>query len=94
MKREKTMKYDYLLNQYKSLWQNRQLITDENTPEQVLKMTIQRELLDENAHPRVRKSLYEKFYQAIKRINESSLVPEDKEELISIHISLMEQLRK
>ncbi|MEW9111175.1 MAG: hypothetical protein AB2374_17630 [Cytobacillus gottheilii] len=88
------MKYEYLLNQYKSLWQNRQLITDENTPEQVLKMTIQRELLDENAHPRVRKPLYEKFYQAIKRINESSLVAEDKEEIISIHISLMEQLRK
>ncbi|WP_176215171.1 hypothetical protein [Cytobacillus gottheilii] len=87
------MNYENLLIQYRSLWQNRQLTGSDRTPEEVLKMAIQRELLDENAHPRVRKSIYEKFYFAIKRINESNLKATDKDVLITIHITILDQIK-
>lgn len=44
-----------LLQSYRSLWKNRALATDEENPDIVLMIAIEKELRDENAHPRVRR---------------------------------------
>ena len=83
------MDYQYLLNDYRKLWKNRPLLEDLSA-EFILKEAIARELKDENAHPRVRKSIQEKYYMATKRICESELTDQSKIALIQLHIELME----
>lgn len=83
------MDFNYLLAEYRKLWKNRSLHADESA-EKILKEAITRELKDENAHPRVRKQQYEKYYMATKRIIESELSEESKLALIQLHQELME----
>ncbi|WP_274854713.1 hypothetical protein [Bacillus methanolicus] len=87
------MDYGYLLNQYRSIWNNRLLKSDDSS-EVILNEAIKRELLDENSHPRVRRPVHEKFYLAVKRIAESSLNEEDKLALITLHIQVMEMIKQ
>ncbi|MBU8878918.1 hypothetical protein BGM26_07960 [Bacillus sp. FJAT-29790] len=89
---EKHFDFNSLLVAYRTLWHNR-LLSAEDEPEMVLKEAIARELKDENAHPRVRKSPDEKFYLAEKRVMESSLSERDKHSLIQIHIEEMQKLK-
>ncbi|MGD6845509.1 hypothetical protein ACQCVH_23790 [Bacillus infantis] len=84
--------YGYLLDQYRQLWNNRRL-EGADSPEDILKEAIRRELKDENAHPRARKREAEKFYLAVKRITESDIPQEDKLFLIEMHCQLYEQIR-
>ncbi|MEH7124814.1 hypothetical protein V7149_10155 [Bacillus sp. JJ1503] len=83
------MYYQNLLDEYRKLWKNRSLLADESA-ELILKEAIVRELKDENAHPRVRKSLMEKYYMATKRIIESELSDQSKIALIQLHLELTE----
>ena len=85
--------YTHLLNEYRTLWNNRAL-SGEGMAEEVLKEAIARELKDENSHPRVRKSIYEKFYFAVKRVMDSNLSKADQNALIQIHIEQLEYLKK
>lgn len=88
----KEINFNQLLIEYRTLWNNRLLSADEEA-EQILKTAITRELKDENSHPRVRKSVHEKFYFAIKRVMESHLAENDKQLLIQVHLEIMEQLK-
>ncbi|MFC4322823.1 hypothetical protein [Litchfieldia salsa] len=81
--------YDRLLFEYKKLWNNRALVG--NDSQAILFLTIERDLRDELTHPRVRKQPLEKFYLAIKRINESIIEDKDKSALIQIYINLLEK---
>jgi hypothetical protein len=83
-----------LLEQYRSIWNNRLLSNKDEESEVVLFDAINRELQDENSHPRVRRSRYEKYYSAVKRITESSISNEMKVVLIELHNDVMEQLSK
>lgn len=85
--------YNYLLNEYRTLWNNRLLPADEDA-KMILNEAIARELKDENSHPRVRKSSYEKFYLAVNRIMESNLLELDKQQLIQIHLAEMKRIEK
>lgn len=84
------MKTDYLflLEEYRKLWKNRSLI-GEQSAEMILKEAIIRELKDENAHPRVRKTPLEKYYLATKRIVESELPDQSKIALTKLHLELI-----
>jgi hypothetical protein len=84
--------YEKLLNEYRKLWNNRKLEEDHNA-EMILKEAISRELKDENSHPRVRKTIYEKFYLAVKRITQSDLDETSKNALIQMHINECECLK-
>ncbi|MGG0716873.1 hypothetical protein ABE096_04635 [Robertmurraya massiliosenegalensis] len=83
--------FDELLIHYRILWNNRVLTVEENSKKTLLD-TIQRELKDENSHPRIRKGIHEKFYLAIRRINHSSLPEDIQSQLITLHIKIMEEL--
>jgi hypothetical protein len=85
------MDYAYLLDEYRKVWNNRQLpgLNEEET----LKEAITRELRDENTHPRVRRPLFEKYYMATARIAESSLTDEDKVKLIRLHANICAELK-
>ncbi|MFD2680543.1 hypothetical protein [Bacillus seohaeanensis] len=89
--KEKT--FLYLLNSYRSLWNNRQLGYTDSSAEAVLKEAIKRDLLDENSHPRIRKNKEEKYYLAIKRIIESSLHEKDKLQLIQLYTESLTEFR-
>jgi hypothetical protein len=89
--KEKT--FLYLLNSYRSLWNNRQLDYTDSSAETVLKEAIKRDLLDENSHPRIRKNKEEKYYLAIKRIVESSLHEKDKLQLIQLYTESLTEFR-
>jgi hypothetical protein len=84
--------YVVLLEQYRSIWNNRLLTEMEMDSEAILVNTIRRELLDENSHPRVRKNRYQKYYSAIKRVITSSVSNETKIDLIELHNQIMEDL--
>ncbi|ETI67889.1 hypothetical protein [Neobacillus vireti] len=84
--------FDDLLAEYRSIWNNRILLKEEKGSEEILIEAIKRELLDENSHPRVRKSRYEKYFSAIKRVMNSSVAAETKLRLIKIHVEIMEEL--
>ncbi|MFF2450628.1 hypothetical protein ACFVSW_26650 [Neobacillus sp. NPDC058068] len=84
--------FDDLLVEYRSIWNNRILLTEEIGSKEILIEAIKRELLDENSHPRVRKSRYEKYYSAIKRVMNSSISAEMKLRLIKIHVEILEEL--
>ncbi len=86
------LNFTHLLNEYRKLWNNRKLAGDEDA-EAVLKEAIERELKDENSHPRVRKPLYEKFFLAVKRVTGSNLDAADKNALIKLHIEKLESMK-
>ena len=81
------MDFGVLLNAYRSIWNNRLLRNNDLSDEYILKDAIKRELLDENSHPRIRKSKEEKMYLALKRIVESNVMAEDQFHLIKLHIT-------
>ncbi|CUA79443.1 MULTISPECIES: hypothetical protein [Anoxybacillus] len=81
-----------LLEAYRSLWSNRSLPATENEAEEVLIDAIRRDLLDEMTHPRLRKSPYEKFSLAIKRIASSSLDAKQQYELVRLYVQQLENL--
>lgn len=82
------IQYDELLSDYRSIWNNR-LLQGENS-EQILLEAIKRDIYDENSHPRIRRSKYEKFFMATKRIIESQISNESKVVLIEIHKNFMD----
>ena len=85
--------YDYLLKEYREIWNNRRLDSDRSS-EYILKDAISRDLKDENSHPRARRTLLEKYFLSTKRIVESALSPADKILLIQIHIEQVETIEK
>ena len=89
----KTIDYEYLLNQYRDIWNNRRLEFEKN-PETILREAIVRDLLDENAHPRARRGVKDKYYLATKRVIESSLNSDDKILLLKMHIDHLEKIDK
>ncbi|HZH63182.1 MAG TPA: hypothetical protein VEY70_27255 [Metabacillus sp.] len=82
-----------LLEAYKSLWSNRTLPIEEN-PARTLKNAIEKELMDEMTHPRLRKTLHEKFYLSVKRIVASSLNDNQKVNLVNYHLQIFEELKQ
>lgn len=86
--------FEALLAEYRKIWNNRMLETNDHTSEQTLKEAVKRELLDENSHPRIRKNAFEKYYSAINRIVNSEITNEAKVSLIHIHNQIMDELRK
>lgn len=84
--------YDHLLNEYRNIWNNRNLVVGQQESEEVLKDAIRRELLDENSHPRVRKNKFEKYFYAVKRVLSSQLSETNKLKLIELHELLLEEL--
>lgn len=84
------MKYTDLLKAYLSIWNNRSILINEESAENALMELINRELNDENTHPRLRKSKATKFHLAIKRVSESNLNDRDKLALIRFYLELME----
>lgn len=84
--------FEQLLMEYRKIWNNRLLTQEGQDSEKILLEAIKRELNDENSHPRIRKSVYEKYYLATKRILESSIQKESKLTLIEIHKELIKQL--
>ncbi|MFF2459440.1 hypothetical protein [Peribacillus simplex] len=87
---KENVRQEELLMAYLSIWNNRK-VTDGGGRE-VLAELIHRELLDENAHPRARKSVLEKFYLCIKRVMESSLSEEMKNAIVMAYITELERL--
>ncbi|MEK4126529.1 hypothetical protein NSS60_06520 [Anoxybacillus sp. FSL W8-0382] len=81
-----------LLEAYRSLWSHRSLPATENNAETVLCDAIRRDLLDEMTHPRLRKSPYEKFSLALKRIASSSLDAKQQYELVRLYVQQLENL--
>lgn len=85
------IQYDSLLNQYRAIWHHR-LLEANLTSEEILKEAISRELKDENSHPRIRKSIYEKYYYSTKRLLESSISEEARGQLLALHLEIMKNL--
>ena len=92
VKMQPAEEFEQLLEQYRSIWNNRLLVKGESSSKEVLTDAIKRELLDENSHPRIRKSKYEKYFLAIKRIITSSIPENTKLALIKIHMEVMETI--
>ncbi|MCM3673222.1 MULTISPECIES: hypothetical protein [Peribacillus] len=87
---KENVRQEELLEAYLSIWNNRK-VTDGGGKE-VLSELIRRELLDENAHPRARKPVLEKFYLCIKRVMESTLSEEMKNSIVLVYITELERL--
>lgn len=82
-----------LLQAYLSIWNNRSVqFEQQQDKEGILSELVRRELLDENAHPRVRKSVFEKFYYSMKRLSESDQSNDKIHALTKVYLSQMEQL--
>lgn len=86
--------FDQLLKAYQSLWMNRRLWQKDLSSEDILRSTIRRDLLDELTHPRLRKTPYEKFFMASRRIFDSSLTIEEKLSLQHVYLEEMENVKK
>lgn len=86
------MDYRNLLQEYREIWNNRRLESEEN-PEETLVEAIARELKDENTHPRARRTVLEKYFLASKRIIESSISNESKVLLIKLHNDMTEKIK-
>ncbi|MBT2695091.1 hypothetical protein J7E32_19015 [Bacillus sp. ISL-55] len=86
------MDYEKILDEYRTIWNNRRL-QSEQAPEDILREAIQRDLKDENSHPRARRTLMEKYYLATKRILEASLTSESKIILLQLHMELVEAIQ-
>jgi hypothetical protein len=82
-----------LLDAYRQLWSNRTLFVEKNEYETV-RASVEKELKDEMTHPRLRKSSYEKFHKAVKRIISSDLNDNQKVKLIDLHSNVLELLEK
>ena len=81
-----------LLEAYLSIWNNRRILKGEEKPSKILAELIRRELLDENAHPRARKAIHDKFHVSVNRVKESSLTDAEKTAIISVYHSVQERL--
>ncbi|MFY4776883.1 hypothetical protein [Metabacillus sp. RGM 3146] len=81
-----------LFESYQSLWNNRSFHAPLKNPEEILKEAVLQDLRDELTHPRLRKSHYEKFTAAAKRIMNSNLSNDEKAALIQLHLDTMELL--
>ncbi|MFJ7745843.1 hypothetical protein [Peribacillus sp. NPDC097295] len=81
-----------LLEAYTRIWNNRKLMKEKEEPLHVLSELIRRELLDENAHPRARKPIHEKFRLSVNRVMESPLTDEEKREIVSIYRTVHERI--
>ncbi|MGG4268554.1 hypothetical protein [Peribacillus simplex] len=79
-----------ILEAYLSLWNNRKV--PDGSGMEVLSKLIRRELLDENAHPRARKPILEKFYLCIKRVMGSSLSEKMKNAIVMSYVTELERL--
>lgn len=90
--KEETLSYEGVLTAYLSLWQNRQVNGQDLTAEQILQELVRRELLDENAHPRARKSMHEKFYLSVKRLSESPLSESVKSAIVALYVTEFERI--
>ncbi|WP_433742662.1 hypothetical protein [Falsibacillus pallidus] len=88
------MNFEELLSAYRGIWNNRLLENGEFSAEEILKEAIKRELLDENSHPRIRKTKEEKFYFAMKRVKDSNLITSQKYDLMALHIDLFDEIKK
>ncbi|MET1179360.1 hypothetical protein ABG775_15635 [Peribacillus simplex] len=88
---KENVRQEELLMAYLSIWNNRKM-TNDGGGREVLAELIRRELLDENAHPRARKPVLEKFYLCIKRVMESSLSEEMKNAIVMAYITELERL--
>ncbi|WLR56746.1 hypothetical protein LC048_07660 [Mesobacillus subterraneus] len=84
--------YEKILDEYRNIWNNRRL-QSEQSPEAILKEAIQRDLKDENSHPRARRTLMEKYFLATKRILEASLTSESKVILLQLHKEMVEGIQ-
>jgi hypothetical protein len=80
-----------LVQSYLKLWNNRKSPTEVNQVNW-LKQQVKQELLDENSHPRIRKTVPEKFLLCTNRIQESSLTENEKKTLVSLYREVMDQL--
>lgn len=89
-----SMQFDALLDEYRRIWNNRLLNTNGRTSEETLLEAVKREILDENSHPRTRKSKFEKYYFAITRILNSGISAEAKVSLIQVHNVVIDELMK
>lgn len=87
------MDYTLLLKEYREIWNNRRLDSEEN-PEGTLLEAISRELKDENTHPRARRTVLEKYFLATKRIIDSSISYESKVLLIKLHNDMTEKIKE
>ncbi|MBO0999819.1 hypothetical protein IOC57_18985 [Bacillus sp. SD075] len=87
---KENVRQEELLVAYLSIWNNRKVAGEGGR--EVLSELIRRELLDENAHPRARKPVLDKFYLCIKRVMESSLSEEMKNEIAMAYITEFERL--
>lgn len=71
-----------LLQNYLNLWNNRKGQIENQTELEHFQLLLERELNDELTHPRLRKTIHEKFSLAVARIIDSNLPNDDKIELI------------
>ncbi|MGY3718465.1 hypothetical protein ACWE42_23395 [Sutcliffiella cohnii] len=71
-----------LLQNYLNLWNNRKVELDNVAEQEHFQLLLERELNDELTHPRLRKTIHEKFSLAVARIIDSNLPNDDKIELI------------
>ncbi|MDM5294352.1 hypothetical protein QUF81_14335 [Peribacillus simplex] len=85
------VRQEAVLEAYLSLWNNRKVA--DGGGREVLSELIRRELLDENAHPRARKPVLEKFYLCIKRVMGSALSEEMKNAIVISYVTELERLR-
>lgn len=60
--------FDHLLEEYRLIWNHRLLDTMGKSSKDTLLEAIKRELLDENSHPRIRKSKFEKYFLPLKEL--------------------------
>lgn len=91
---EEKVNFDTLLIEYRTIWHHRLLETSEKNSEETLIHAVKRELLDENSHPRIRKTRFEKYYSAISRVVNSTVEPEAKLRIIELHNQVMKELSK
>ncbi|WP_227395346.1 hypothetical protein [Jeotgalibacillus aurantiacus] len=80
------MNQDEMLTLYGSLWQNREWRSLEEMID-----SIQQEWLDQNTHPRLRKTPDEKFIISIERVTGSTLPKDDQRKLVLFLSALYRQ---
>ncbi|MGD6815916.1 hypothetical protein ACQCVE_02430 [Metabacillus sp. 113a] len=81
----------HLLECYRRIWHNRRL-DSRLPPEEALEDALMRDLLDEGTHPRVRKSITDKYALSVSRVQDSLLQKEEKNELIIRYNTVMNRL--
>ncbi|WP_046173645.1 hypothetical protein [Domibacillus indicus] len=71
---------------YQALWKGRTFTNIEEA--------MENELADKLNHPRLRKQPEVKFFEAVRRVRDSSLMDEEKMSLISAYIQCLENLKQ